>query len=353
MKNKRKPHNYWTVERVKREALKYKNRSDFRIKSASAYNKARKLEILDKICNHMEVKGNKFKRMLYAFEFPDKSVYVGLTFDYKQRYKSHMRNNFLIIDKTDNLGHEFIMFNELYSIDVIGEKEKDLIQSYKNKGWDILNKNKAGALGSNTRKWTKEKILKESLKFNKKKDLFRKKPGLIKAAKKLGVWKEATSHMKIERKLKWTKEEIFNKSDKYSDFKKFREEFGGAYNAAKKLGIIEDIKDKFNLNQEKWTHKKVKKLAKKYNLISKFEREYSGAVRYARRNNIINEIKNGMITGRRLTWTKKDLIKEAKKYKKRNHFRVEAGGAYNAAKRLGIFDKICSHMPKRAQKSKK
>ena len=43
----------WNIEKCKEEALKYTKKRDFKTKSAGAYNAARKLKILDEICEHM------------------------------------------------------------------------------------------------------------------------------------------------------------------------------------------------------------------------------------------------------------------------------------------------------------
>ena len=43
----------------------------------------------DKAFAHMKVLGDRKKRMIYAYEFPDHSVYVGLTFNYDKRDKEH------------------------------------------------------------------------------------------------------------------------------------------------------------------------------------------------------------------------------------------------------------------------
>lgn len=49
----KKPNGYWTYEKCKEEALKYKDRSEFKIKSGTAYNKASKNNWINKICSHM------------------------------------------------------------------------------------------------------------------------------------------------------------------------------------------------------------------------------------------------------------------------------------------------------------
>ena len=50
----RKPNGYWTFEKCKEEALQYKNRTEFQKDSKGAYLKAYRGNWLDKICEHME-----------------------------------------------------------------------------------------------------------------------------------------------------------------------------------------------------------------------------------------------------------------------------------------------------------
>ena len=63
------------------EALKYESRSEFSKKSPNLYRIAWKNNWLDNVCQHMIPKINQlnFPRIIYSYEFPDNSVYVGLT----------------------------------------------------------------------------------------------------------------------------------------------------------------------------------------------------------------------------------------------------------------------------------
>ena len=51
MSNKVK--NYWTLDKVRKEALKYDKRNDFIKGSPTAYNKAIGFGLLDDVCSHM------------------------------------------------------------------------------------------------------------------------------------------------------------------------------------------------------------------------------------------------------------------------------------------------------------
>ena len=81
----------WTKENCKIEALKYNYRSEFQKKSHSAYNASIRLKILDEVCSHMKIIGHKYKRCIYAYEFLDNSVYIGLTFNLDRRKNEHLK----------------------------------------------------------------------------------------------------------------------------------------------------------------------------------------------------------------------------------------------------------------------
>jgi hypothetical protein len=51
---KRKPKGYWTIDRIKAEALMYLRRKDFEKGSNSAYQIAIRLDIMEAVCSHME-----------------------------------------------------------------------------------------------------------------------------------------------------------------------------------------------------------------------------------------------------------------------------------------------------------
>ena len=85
----RKPNGYWTKEKCKDEALKFTKRVDFENGSGGAYNFATKNKWMDEICSHMKYIGNKVIRLVYVYEFIDKHVYVGLTYNIDIRNESH------------------------------------------------------------------------------------------------------------------------------------------------------------------------------------------------------------------------------------------------------------------------
>jgi len=175
------PKNYWTYEICQREAQKYINRSDFEKHSNGAYQKASRSGWKDEICSHMKVKGNRYNRCIYVVEFDDKSVYVGLTYNYEKRIKEHMIDTkksqvFKYSNKT-GLKPIFIKKTEYLDVDIASKKEGEILNEYKLNMWRILNVAKTGGVGGTLNiKWTKEKCQEEASKYKTKSDFKTKSP---------------------------------------------------------------------------------------------------------------------------------------------------------------------------------
>jgi len=67
-----KPDGYWTKEKCQKEALKYKNRTEY--SKNPSYQQSINKGWLDEICSHMQSFGDKYKRCIYVYEFNDNSA---------------------------------------------------------------------------------------------------------------------------------------------------------------------------------------------------------------------------------------------------------------------------------------
>lgn len=80
-----------TEEELMAIASKYASRSDFAKNELYAYNRARTLRCLDKICAHMESSYCRNKRCVYVAKFEDNCIYVGITCRHKERWLHHLQ----------------------------------------------------------------------------------------------------------------------------------------------------------------------------------------------------------------------------------------------------------------------
>ena len=293
---------YWTKENVRKEALKYDRRSDFYKESSGAYDKACKAGWLDDICSHMKLQGNKYKRFIYAYEFEDNYVYVGLTYNINNRNVRHLNDKrspvYKHIDKIKANYKLVQLTNDPIMIDKAKELEKFYLLKYKKEGWIVLNIAKTGALGGNILKWTKDECHKKALKFSKISQFKLEYGSAYVSARKNGWLDEITSHMEIRRmkpKDYWNSlSNVHKEALKYESRWEFKKKCRSGYTAAGK---------------NKWLDVVCEHMKKKYR-----------------------------------DWKFDDAHKEALKYKSKSEFRKNSSAAHSKAYRMNWLDDICSHM---------
>ena len=236
---------FWTKELCKIEAKKYNSRRDFSKHNGSAYQFVLKEEILDEICEHMSILGNLFKRMIYAYEFPDKHVYVGLTYNEQKRKYEHLYEKkgpvSKHIEKT-KIKPIYKKLSDFEEVELAKKLEQYYIDQYKSLGFKLLNRSKAGALGGNKTIWTKEACHEVALKFVRRRD-FANHPdygGAYNAAIKHKWLNEICSHM-TDGNIRWNKELCINEAKKYKSKNQFQKNSGGAYNYASRNKLLEEI----------------------------------------------------------------------------------------------------------------
>lgn len=103
------------------------------------------------LLNHMKPLGNLKRRGVYAFEFPDKSVYVGLTGNFKKRKEQHLHGEKHTAVakhiKETNLIPEYKIISDFIDESKAAQLEGETLEKYSNEGWAILNKVRTGGLG--------------------------------------------------------------------------------------------------------------------------------------------------------------------------------------------------------------
>lgn len=186
------PKGYWTKEKCKEEAAKYKTRVDFELGSSSACQISRRNNWIDEICSHMEILGTKYKRCIYAMEFDDNHVYIGLTYNLNERFRNHIkdekRNRSSVIKHIKKTGLVPVIKQVTEYIDVKEAKlmEEEKKNEYLENGWNILNKAKCGAIGSNTLFWTLDKCIDEAKNHENLKSFRKNKSGAYGSARRNG-----------------------------------------------------------------------------------------------------------------------------------------------------------------------
>jgi hypothetical protein len=294
---KRKNRNYWNKKNCYAESIKCTSRSEFKLRYPSAYISARKGKFLNDICLHMIRLGNKKHKCVYSYEFSDKHVYVGLTYNIQNRMMWRKNDNkdavTEYIDKT-GLIPKFKQLTEYIFVDEAIMLEGKYVEEYKNNSWCILNKAKTGGIGGNNLIWTYDKCQTEALKY-KFKNEFRINSGSAYNSAQKNKWlNDICSHMeKPKREIFWTFDKCKNEALKYLTKKEFKEKCSVGYSTAVKnkwIDIISEHMYKLPYNIIYWTYDKCLLAAKDCKTKTEFSKKYGGAYHNALRNNWLNEI---------------------------------------------------------------
>ncbi|MDE3241704.1 MAG: GIY-YIG nuclease family protein [Nitrospirota bacterium] len=345
-----KPAGYWTETRILSEAKKHKTRTSFIKRAPGAYRCAVQLGILEQAYSHMPRVGSKYKRAIYAFEFPDKTVYVGLTFNFERRYREHMGKSGLLKEKTRQLGHTFVKFDRWYEKDIAAIKEQEQIEEYLRQGWTVLNKAKAGGLGKD-KFWTIEMIEREAAKYSSIYDFRTKAPKAYSAASRMGILKKMTKNLTARMRPHgyWNLTAIAKEAKKYTSRSSFQKESPSAHQAAKRLGIFEQVCKHMirkSVPVGYWTKERILSISRKYPTLSDFLKNEDRAAKAARRLGVYQEALSHLQRTRTPPgfWTPEKIRVEASNFKHRADFWKNSPGAYKAAGDFGIRDEVCTHM---------
>ena len=186
----------------------------------------------------MKYLGNLHNRAVYVWEFPDKSVYVGLTLNLDRRKSEHndLTNNTAVskhIKLTGLIPEYKIISDEYINSEDAQNLENCTIEEYRGKGWKVLNIAKAGGLGGCKRRITKEMAQMDALKYKTKTEWSIKSPQMYSAAYRNEWFDELTRHMK-NGKIKWGEQEILDVIKNYKTLKDFRIGNPQAYDSLRK-----------------------------------------------------------------------------------------------------------------------
>lgn len=298
-------HRKWTKELIIEEAKKYEYRSDFKAAEPNLYRKVIENKWQDECFSHMHFKpsiwvkakcieaakmcehrsefckkypgayksasqngwlneiaktyftpvGNRAKRCIYAYEFDDKHVYVGLTGNLKRRNAQHMSSNdsavFNYIKKT-NKQPILKQITDYIEAEDASYQEGNVLSNYANSGWTQLNRAKTGGLGTKIERkekdkkppkfiWTKELISQEAKKYKTRKEFAENSPSAYAVASRKKILDEVCAHMILLQRRKWTKEEAAAEALKYKERGEFRIKANGCYLVSLRNGWLDGI----------------------------------------------------------------------------------------------------------------
>lgn len=243
------PKGYWTLDTLHQEALKYQTKNDFAKKSPSAYGRARKLNLLDKITTHM---------------IPHK------------RESKYTEDEIRYRAKQFNTPAEFF--------------KNDLAAYTAAQRFNILDDVMSHMLKK--RKLTPDLIRTIAKKYNTRREFELGDIGAYQKAYKLGIFDDVTSHMEKQfRGL--TYNDAKKIADKYDNLKKFKEEqpkTSGAIYRNKWQELMNHMERGFKL----WSDEMILQSALKYGSRSEWQKKEGSAYNAARKRNIFDKATSHM-----------------------------------------------------------
>lgn len=257
----------WTKEECYEAASKCETRAFFCKEYPGAYKSSKIHGWFDDICEkNFKVVGNRAQRCIYAYEFPDKTVYVGLTGNIKQRDSQHKNDTnsqvYKHINETGTIPTLKQLTDYLFYEDA-AKLEGEFLKKYIDEGWTKLNKIATGGLGTTIeprpkirdtarrKRWSNEQIIERAKAYQTRKDFAENEPSLYCMASKRKILDEACAHMALLQRRKWTKEEAQNEALKYKERGEFEKNAHGCYLIAMRKGWLNDICKHMNSGYER------------------------------------------------------------------------------------------------------
>lgn len=291
---------FWDEENIQQIARKYASRTAFLKGNAGAYSAAKRLGILEQVCSHMQLQGSKYARGIYAIEFEDQSVYVGLTYNFDTRLKHHQSKNTYIGKKLKTTTYEFKVVSDYMPVEKAVEAEEIILQNYAKQGWVILNRNKTGGLGAGQRIYTEIEVLRLAQSFSDLAEFMKTHPAAYVVAHRNGWDKTAFAHLnrKVEHGRWSTFEKVDSEAKKYSRRVDFFWGSPGAYNKARQAGWLETacqhMEDPKRHNY--WDKETILQAARDCSpcTLTVFRKQHGGAYNRARKLGLLNSLREAL-----------------------------------------------------------
>lgn len=391
------------IEPVTREQAieavgKCKLRQEFRFRFPREYRFAVNHKILNEICKDLPVMHGLSERCIYAYEFPDMHVYVGLTCNIERRQREHLHENnsavYLYSHKT-NQTPKFLLKHDYVNYIEAKELEGIILREYTDRGWISLNRIGTGGIGCSGNAYSQIKSCTERVKFcedfnqfeerfpdayricvehdwfdlledylgERKDDVFIPKKGFRKKKDITTLSANFVKRMKGKSvAFRYMDDELLEEAKKYKTRSEFSRINNSAYRQARDRGFLEKL---FPENVRFVSNEQLSKEALQYNSRNEFKEESNAHYQLAMKRGILDDIcmnmpfhgyrservmiarenKKNNKTGK--YWNSERIIEEAKKYNSMSEFIEKSSGAYDAARDLGIIAQIKDILPSR------
>jgi hypothetical protein len=325
-----------SIDDVLKYSLQCKTRTEFRFKYERAYNYARKMKILDDVCNHMIIKSYStpqlilkkvtetlfgercqyndrklikpyeidvlFKNLNIAFEYNGSRWHMD---DRVNKYElCDNQNVILIVITENNKDYESDVKNQLINnLDIINEKTNKSITPS-----DVLHI----VIDYSELIPNLEHIKSICLKYNDLGEFIKSEGYFYQLLYKRKLLKDFTSHMKTSR-TNYNNIDIPKVISKYVSLNEFIKKETKLYQHIKKNKLEYLLGDLFK-NSFIWSKELIIEEISKYEFLNDFKKNTRGCYNAAIKMGLINELK--VLKKKKNTYTKEFLIKTISKYTK-------------------------------------
>lgn len=226
----------WTKELLFEISKRFTTKKDFALYSKSAVNAAFNYgpEFYRECTRHMLPMRGCFTSdigVIYQYR-SEKFIYVGSTVQPSERHIQHLRRGpvFEKIQEGENMVYTVLESN--IAFENILNREQHYIDLAKNMSCTLLNKCCAHSRGAIIRKWTRNAIFKEIVKYTTINEWRSHSKSSYNASLRLKVYEECKSRLKISYN-KWTPQQALADARKYLTKNLWRSARGSSYSFAK------------------------------------------------------------------------------------------------------------------------
>jgi hypothetical protein len=160
----------WTIEKLQEEALKYKTRTEFRLKNSGAYQSAQRRKILKQICKHMPKNIDRKRENSPLFKWTNEKLKLeALKYKTRSEFQKYSSG----------------AYDSAYSRNILNKICEHMPDRIDTKG----EKN-------STFKWTLEKLQEEALKYKTRQEFKINNMGAYNTARNKKILNQICGHMK-------------------------------------------------------------------------------------------------------------------------------------------------------------
>lgn len=190
-------------EEVIASAKKYNSRTEWRYSPDWYYHRAAKRhgdEFYAECCSHMTAGATPWNTLyvIYAFEFEDRSAYVGLTFQPEVRKLGHFQRGPVAEHLNKCAKHTWkVIQGGIDGVINAGMAERSWIAKYAMDGWHMLNRTSGGETGIPTTKFSDEDLVDDASNYPTRKAWHDSHGYAVHLAKKRGIYAQCCAHMAL------------------------------------------------------------------------------------------------------------------------------------------------------------